>query len=280
MNKTFQYLELIVGSLLYPVAINLFLVPAGLNSGGLIGFAQILSWLFMGSTAAIAGVINFCFNIPLFWLAYKNLSMGFIRKTVLSLVIQPVAMQSIPVAQTMILPDVISNALLAGVLGGLGVGLCLRSGGSAGGMDILGVYLSKVRRNFSVGKLSYALNAVILTWNGILFGMQSALYSLLFVMVCYFVSDRVHIQNIDVWALIITVNPNIKHEINEQMGRGVTWWNGNGAYTGRQQEILVTCINKYEVRQLSKLVKTLDPDAFVILNDGSPIRGNYEKRLV
>jgi uncharacterized membrane-anchored protein YitT (DUF2179 family) len=120
-------------------------------------------------------------------------------------------------------------------------------------MDILGVYLSKVRRNFSVGKLSYALNAVILTWNGILFGMQSALYSLLFVMVCYFVSDRVHIQNIDVWALIITVNPNIKHEINEQMGRGVTWWNGNGAYTGRQQEILVTCINKYEVRQLSKL---------------------------
>ncbi|WP_300963528.1 YitT family protein, partial [Faecalibaculum rodentium] len=79
---------------------------------------------------------------------------------------------------------------------------------------------------------------------------------------------------------IITVNPKIKHEINEQMGRGVTWWNGNGAYTGRQQEILVTCINKYEVRQLSKLVKTLDPDAFVILNDGSPIRGNYEKRLV
>ena len=69
-------------------------------------------------------------------------------------------------------------------------------------------------------------------------------------------------------------------EINEQMGRGVTWWNGNGAYTGRQQEILVTCINKYEVRQLSKLVKTLDPDAFVIPNDGSPIRGNYEKRLV
>lgn len=117
MNKTFQYLELIVGSLLYPVAINLFLVPAGLNSGGLIGFAQILSWLFMGSTAAIAGVINFCFNIPLFWLAYKNLSMGFIRKTVLSLVIQTVAMQSIPVAQTMILPDVISNALLAGVWG-------------------------------------------------------------------------------------------------------------------------------------------------------------------
>lgn len=280
MNKTFRYLELIVGSLLYPVAINLFLVPAGLNSGGLIGFAQILSWLFMGGTAAIAGIINFCFNIPLFWLAYKNLSMGFIRKTVLSLVIQTVAMQSIPVAQTMILPDVISNALLAGVLGGLGVGLCLRSGGSAGGMDILGVYLSKVRRNFSVGKLSYALNAVILTWNGILFGMQSALYSLLFVMVCYFVSDRVHIQNIDVWALIITVNPKIKHEINEQMGRGVTWWNGNGAYTGRQQEILVTCINKYEVRQLSKLVKTLDPDAFVILNDGSPIRGNYEKRLV
>lgn len=131
-----------------------------------------------------------------------------------------------------------------------------------------------------MGKLSYALNAVILTWNGVLFGMESALYSLMFVVVCYFVSDKVHIQNIDVWALIITVDPQLKHAINEELCRGVTWWNGNGAYTGRKQEILVTSINKYEVRQLTKLIKDRDPEAFVILNDGSPIRGNYEKRLV
>ena len=75
MNKTFRSLDLIWGSLLYPVGSERVRVPAGLNSGGLIGFAQILSWLFMGSTAAIAGIINFCFNIPLFWLAYKNLYM-------------------------------------------------------------------------------------------------------------------------------------------------------------------------------------------------------------
>lgn len=102
----------------------------------------------------------------------------------------------------------------------------------------------------------------------------------MFVVVCYFVSDKVHIQNIDVWALIITVDPQLKHAINEELCRGVTWWNGNGAYTGRKQEILVTSINKYEVRQLTKLIKDRDPEAFVILNDGSPIRGNYEKRLV
>lgn len=280
MSKFYKYLELILGSLLYPIAVRVFLEPAGLNSGGLIGLAQILYWLTTHSTSSITGIINFCFNIPLFWLAYRSLSMGFIRKTILSLVIQTLALQLIPVSQTMILPDLISNALLGGILGGLGIGLCLRSGGSGGGLDILGVYLSKVRRDFSVGKLSYALNAVILTWNGVLFGMESALYSLMFVVVCYFVSDKVHIQNIDVWALIITVDPQLKHAINEELCRGVTWWNGNGAYTGRKQEILVTSINKYEVRQLTKLIKDRDPEAFVILNDGSPIRGNYEKRLV
>lgn len=279
-GKIIRYAQLLAGSALFSLAVRLFLEPSDLNSGGLIGLAQILSWLLTRNQPNLLGLINLCFNIPLFWLAYRKLSVGFIRKTVLSLLTQTLVLQLVPMLQTPILPDPLSNALMGGIMGGLGVGLCLRSGGCAGGIDILGVYLSKTRASFSVGKLSYLLNAVILGWSAVLFSLQTALYSLIFVMVCYFVSDRVHIQNIDVWALIITVNPQLKHEINSQMGRGVTWWNGTGAYTGMDQEILVTCINKYEVRQLKKLVEKEDPRAFVILNDGSPIRGNYEKRLV
>lgn len=276
-----RWTQLVAGSLLFPVAVRLFLDPSHLNTGGFIGAAQILSWLVSGgATMSLAGIINMFFNIPLFILAWKKLSPNFFMKTVVSVVLQAVTMSFLPQPAIPIMPDPLSNAIIGGAMGGLGVGLCLRAGGCAGGIDILGVYFSKVRPNFSVGQLSYIINAFVLGASAFLFDLQTALYSLVFVLITYTISDKVHIQNINVWALIITTNPELKHIINNQMIRGASWWPGRGAYTGQPQEIIVTAINKYEVRELKQIVRAADPKAFVILNDGSPIRGNFEKRIV
>ena len=62
-------------------------------------------------------------------------------------------------------------------------------------------------------------------------------------------------------------------------GRGVTYWNGKGAYTEQDLYVLVTCLNKYEIRRLKKIIDEVDPNAFVILNEGSGITGGFEKRL-
>ena len=273
-----RWFQLILGSIFFAVATRFFLDPAHVNTGGFIGLAQIISWLVSG-TMNLSGIINFAINIPLCILAWCKLSHGFFIRTLVSVLIQTFLLSVLPVPAP-IMPDVLSNTLFGGLLGGIGVGLCLRSAGCAGGMDILGVYLSKVRPDFSVGKLSYIINAFVLTLSAILFDLQTALYSLIFVIVCYYVSDKVHIQNINVWALIITKNPDLKHEINRQMGRGVSYWEGKGAYTNQDEEILVTAINKYEVRELKRIVRQADERAFCILNDGDPIRGNFEKRLL
>lgn len=280
-RKLIQWIQIITGSVMFSVAVRLFLDPSHLNTGGFIGAAQILSWLISGgATMGLAGIINLCFNIPLFILAWKKLSPRFFTKTLASVAIQTVAMSVIVQPAEPIMPDPLSNAIIGGALGGLSVGLCLRAGGCAGGMDILGVYFSKVRPNFSVGQLSYIINFFVLGFSAFLFDLQTALYSLVFVLITYTISDKVHIQNINVWALIITTNPELKHIINRQMIRGASYWPGKGAFTGQDQEIIVTAINKYEVRDLKHIVREADPNAFVILNDGSPIRGNFEKRLV
>lgn len=278
-KRVFQYLEVIIGSTLCAVAIQYFISPAGLNSGGFIGFAQILSWLFTGGFQ-FAGIINFCFNIPLFILSWKSISRSFFAKTLLSLIVQSTLMSVIPVAAEPVFPDILSNVIFGAVLGGIGIGLCLYASGSAGGLDILGVYFSRKGANISVGKISYIINFFVLSLSAYLFNLQIALYSLIYILLMYFVCDRVHFQNISVYALIITRNPNVKTAITSNTRRGVTWWNGKGAYTGNSAEVLLCVMDRFEVSAVKKIVKKEDPDAFFLLCKGTPILGNYEKHLI
>ena len=277
-SNFYKYGLLICGSLLFPVAVNFFVIPAGLNTGGFVGLAQNISILLLGSTA-LTGAINFCFNIPLFILSWKSISHKFFVKTVLSLIIQSTALSFLPVLSEPILPDPLSNAIFAAVIGGFGIGLCLLSGGCAGGLDILGVYFSKKAPDISVGKISYIINFFVLGWSAFLFSLPSAMYSLIFIVIMYFVSDKVHYQNINIMALIITRNPEVKKAIMEQTNRGVTCWDGSGAYTGRETEILLSVINRYEVGTVKKIVKDIDPHALLLISAINPVLGNIEKRL-
>ena len=68
-------------------------------------------------------------------------------------------------------------------------------------------------------------------------------------------------------------------EILQRLHRGVTRWDGTGVYTGEHEDILVVALNKYEIRRLEKVIQEVDPQAFVILNEGQKIHGGFEKRL-
>lgn len=79
--------------------------------------------------------------------------------------------------------------------------------------------------------------------------------------------------------MIFTKMKNIESGIMSEMGRGVTCWKGEGAYTGEESKILVTVISKYEINQLKRIVLEKDPKAFIIFNEGLSVTGNFEKRL-
>lgn len=278
-HQLYQYSLLILGSLLFPIGVTLFIVPWSLNTGGLIGIAQILSYTLVQGTA-LSGVFNFLMNIPLFILAWRKLSKNFVYKTLISLVIQSTLLSVLPVPSEPILPDVLSNVIFGAILGGLGIGLCLQSAGSAGGLDILGMYFSVAKPGFSVGKLSYLVNVFVELIAAFIYGLPNALYSTMFLVLMYFISDKVHLQNICMYGLIITSVPEVKEHLLSDLGRGVTAWNGYGAYTGNQKEILLCVMNRYEVKAVKRIVRTYDPQAFFILCKGKAELGNYERRLM
>lgn len=274
-----QYTLLVLGSVLFSVGVTVFIVPWQLNTGGLIGIAQIISYTVVDG-ASLSGIINVIFNIPLFILAWRSLSKNFVFKTLLSLGIQSTLLSILPVPQTPILNDELSCVIIGAVIAGIGIGLCLQSAGSAGGLDILGMYFSYTKPGFSVGKISYMVNAFVELAAVFMFGLPNALYSTLFLVIAYFVSDKVHLQNIVMYGLIVTSKSEVKEHILHDLHRGVTTWHGYGAYTNNEKEILLCVINRYEVKAVKHIVKTYDPQAFFIVCNGKAELGNFERRLM
>ena len=88
-----------------------------------------------------------------------------------------------------------------------------------------------------------------------------------------------YIQNINTQVMIFTKNENVADAILREVRRGVTKWEGTGAYTHEDSHILVTVLSKYEVPHLVALVREMDPNAFIVTNEGAGIYGNFQRRL-
>ena len=157
----------------------------------------------------------------------------------------------------------------------------LTCGGSGGGLDIVGLCLSKRGSHVTVGKFSLAFNAFLYTACLILFIPQVAIYSVIYNFFSAMVLDRTHQQNVSVQALIFTKGDEnaMARFIIEQLGRSVTYWNGTGAYTGEGVHVLCVCLSKFEIEELVHTVHTMDPHAFVTTQEGTRIYGNFQRRL-
>lgn len=281
-----QFAGVILGGFLFALSVNLFIVPLDLYSGGIVGIAQILRTIMetIGSIQIpkqfdIAGIINFIINIPLFIMAYKSISRKFFIKTLLCVIVQTISFSLIMIPSTPILDDVLASCVIGGLIGGFGIGLALRSSGSGGGLDILGVYFTKKFSNFSVGKLSLIVNAFVYIGCAVLFDVSTAIYSIIYMACFSLVVDKTHYQNINITCMIFSKQDQIQDVILRETGRGVTFWKGAGAYTKTDTYIMVTVINKYEISQIKKIIYKHDPHAFVIFNEGMNVSGNFEKRL-
>ena len=275
---------IIVGAFLFCLGINLFIVPVGLYNGGVIGISQIIRTLIneytsFTSSFDISGIINFIFNLPLLFLAYRSISIKFFSRTVVSIVFQTIFFSIISIPKVPIIDDRLAACLIGGIITGAGIGITLKAGGSGGGIDILGVYFTRKYTNFSVGKLGIIINTFIYGVCSILFEVPTAIYSIIYTAFFGLIVDKIHYQNINTSAMIFTKKENIEKSIMSKMGRGVTCWKGYGAYTGDDTLVLVTVISKYEISQLKRIVYEIDDKAFIIFNEGLNVTGNFEKRL-
>ena len=283
-NDVLKTLYICIGTFIYALGTNIFVVPTGLYSGGFLGASQILRTLTemvtgITFTFDISGLISFALNIPLLLLVYKTVGRGFVLKTAFCLGIQTILLSVIPTKP--IISDPLTACIIGGLLYGFGVGLILRNGGSSGGVDIIGMYFAK-KSKISVGKVGLAINIFVYVIAFILVkDLEKIIYTLIYAGISTIALDRMHIQNINSEVIIISQknNSEIQDALLKEMRRGVSYWDGYGAYTGESRRVLYVVVSKYEVPTLHKIVARIDPKAFISVKNDVDITGNFEKRL-
>ena len=286
-HRWLRLIAAVVGELIAAAALNLFIVPLNLYNGGLLGLCQIIRTLMQDylhisfGAYDVAGIFYFILNIPILLFAYKTLGRSFVLKTLVCTASYSLFYSLIPIPATPIVEDYLTACLLGGILAGVGSGIVLTCGGSGGGLDIVGLCLSKRGSGFTVGKFSLSFNAVLYTACLILFSPSVAIYSVIYNFFTAMVLDRVHQQNVSVQALIFTREDQdaLARFIIEKLGRSVTYWNGVGAYTGEGVHVLCVCLSKFEIEELLHVVHTMDPHAFVTTQEGTRIYGNFMRKV-
>ena len=270
LKTIFRNLLLIgLGSLLCAASINGILIPKEFYGAGLTGIALLIHYAFPAFSVAL---VYLMLNIPIFGMGWAYVGKRFFLYFMAGMLIFTAAVKwihlPIPVE------DQILSALLAGILMGTGTGVILKSLGSAGGLDILSVILLK-RFSIRLGSTILAFNLGVLAVGAVLFSLERALYTLIYLYV------NAHMVNLMVTGLsqrkaVHIISPQwekISQSILQDMRRGTTILAGQGAYSGKPEKILYTVITFRELAKLKRIISRYDPNAFVVVSDTLEVMG-------
>ncbi len=277
----------IVGAFIYSLGVNLFIVPMGLYSGGVMGISQLIRTVVLmglgqhGSGFDFAGILYYVLNIPLLLISYRSLGKIFLRNTIACASACSLFLSLVPIPAQPLLDNMLTSCLVGGVISGLGSGLALTCGCCLGGTDILALHLSKRGSKITVGQMSLAINVVLFALCGLLFSVEVMIYSILNSVFMSLTVDRAHKQSVTVQMLIFAKEdtPQLDQFIMNHLHRGVTRWEGQGVFTGDPVHILCVCLNKFEIEDLQAELHKVDPNAFFIVQEGVHVSGNFNRRL-
>ena len=281
--------KILAGAVISGLAINEFIIPAGLYGGGFTGISQLIS-LFLTNVLRIDlggvhlySVIYYVMNIPALLIMLRTMGGKYTVKTIFAVSMNTLAMALIPsITPSLLGDDILGSCVVGGVLMGIGISLMLTSGASDGGMDAVGVLLvNKYKGNLSIGHINLVVNSVLYAIMLFLFDWHVVIYSMIYAVITNATLDRMYAQNINTEVHIITKKETreLEQKLMIELNRGATRMNAVGAYSEEKEHVLYMIISKYEVRRLREIVTEYDPQAFVVTSSGVHIIGNFKKHL-
>ncbi|WP_130616320.1 YitT family protein [Cohnella abietis] len=268
-KRILDMLVIIVGSMLFALAVNLFVIPNEFGEGGVTGVTIILYYLFEWSP----GLISLILNSLLLIVGYK-----FLDKTTTIYTVIAVFLHSLFLHLTkswhIESDELIINAIFGGVFAGVGIGMIIRIGGTTAGSTIIARMLNK----YLDWNVSYALlivDLIVVFASYFIIGAQSVMLTIVMLYVATKVMDFI-IEGINPKKAITIVSKEqdrIAEQVNVIIGRGVTVIYGRGYYTNSPKELLYIVISKQEVSMLKKIVRSIDKEAFITIHDVRDVFG-------
>ena len=264
-------LGIILGSAIMAWGMQSIIIPAGLLTGGVSGVAIIISRL----SGWEVSLLYLLLNIPIFIAGFRSISSRF----ALYSLIGTLSLSGFLAIFALFpwdfgIEELLLSAILGGVINGLGAGLNLRCHGSGGGLDILAVMMKRYR-GVSIGTSMLVGNLIVLVFFLFFSNIELALFTAIGFFVTSKVTDTVESGlSVSKTAFIISnCSVQISHEILENLNRGCTWLQGQGAWSGEEYSIIMVTVARNQLPRLKELVFHLDPAAFVIVNDSVEVLG-------
>jgi len=299
-----DYSGIFAGAILFGIAYSWFLFPFRVSPGGIGGLAQIL-YHFTGITESLW---MFAFNIPLFVLGYLIVGkqfgvrsfVGMSMSNAMCWVFDPSHLRIIPewgsivhnVAPDGELPRLAvfltgessTDILLASIAGsavlGLGLGMIFKFRGSTGGTDIP-VAIFRKYFGVSISTGYWMTDSVIILLVGAIFASpQIVIWSYLNLFLCSKMTDFAaegmpYIKAV----MIVSEHPDeVRDAIFSKLNRGVTFLKAEGGYGRERKDVIYVCVHRRQVRVLSRIIKKIDPSAFMVLTDAYDVMGYGFKR--
>ncbi|THF83863.1 YitT family protein [Cohnella fermenti] len=263
---------MLVSSAAIAAGFRLLIIPEGLLSGGLSGVAIIVGYI----SGWNIGILYFVLNIPVLMWGLTALGRRFILLSIANVAFTTLFMQIIPLGD--LTDERLISSAFGGALVGAGTAVALRYGGSSGGFDIIASIISR-KRDLPVGILIFILNtAVVLALGLYNRDWDAAFYSMLSIFVTGKVIDAVHTPHRKVTAFIVTNRTSELAGRLLRIPRGVTILRTRGAYTSEEKDMLMTVTTRYELAELRKLVRDVDPQAFVNVVQTIDVIGEFRKK--
>ena len=263
-------ITVVVGTFILAIAVETFIIPYRILSGGVAGIAVALQPLLHVSATLIANSVL----IILLIIGGFILGKEFLKNTVLSCIAYPI-FTSILSGRVNVVVDPILASFYGGLIAGAGIGIVLKTGASTGGMDIPPLIINKLT-GIKLSTLVLITDFLTVLLGLFVYDLSAVLLGLVSVFMTSVAISKVLTINgtVSKAVQIISVKyEDILKEIDAQLERGATLLQGYGSYTGEEKRIILCVVSERQYGTLIEIVKEIDPSAFIITTDATDMHG-------
>jgi uncharacterized membrane-anchored protein YitT (DUF2179 family) len=261
------------------VGLKGFLLSSHFIDGGVTG----ISMLIADVTTVPISILIFVINVPFLVLGYSKLGNVFALKSACAIAGLALCLAFVH------FPDVTPDKLLTAVFGGLfigvGIGLAIRGGAVLDGTEIAALLVSKKMQLLKVSDVILILNVIIFAAAAFFLGIESALYSILTYLAASKMIDFIlnGIEQYTGITVISTKSETIRMMITQNLGRGVTIYQGKSGYGKDGQindprDIVFTVATRLEIPLIKQQILKIDPSAFIVQQSIDDTTGGLIKR--
>ncbi len=271
MKFLYKYFIILSGALLFSVAVNLFMIPAKIVTGGVSGIATIIYYVSGISPGIVMGILNIIIGI----VAYIELGKKFVVDSLVGIIAIPVFMELTKNFELKF-DDLVLSSVFGGIICGIGIGMTFSQGSTTGGTDIVSRISQKRLPSLSIGVILSIIDFLIILVSYFVFGdIKLTMYGMATLFISTWVIDFIIAKlNGAVVAYIITAKDNgLKSSIIKKIGRGVTVIDAKGGYSSEDKEILMCAMKKKELNELKKMAESEEYKAFIIVMPSTEVQG-------